>query len=278
MKVSNVNGLRTLFYDGSVIVNDVLEREWNHYHESVNMMRRIREQAGEGLSEACINYWNERQSWEQIIVIEGVIEIPRETFSRCKNIKRVIFADTVIQIKELAFDRCYSLVYIKLSLRLESIGPCAFNGCNISSVFIPPTCKKIGNFAFLRNKNLTIFNVSSSYTQLGLSVIAGSNLIQDSSIDTNELGYYRNQTEEANAWIKNLNNSDEFKLHRICSSIDPQMNEIYGIFQQIGMKAFQTKNEAGITPSEYLKENPHITVTEKEVLRYCILKMMGEMK
>lgn len=56
------------------------------------------------------------------------------------------------------------------------------------------------------------------------------------------------------------------------------MNEIYGIIQQIGMKAFETKNEAGITPSEYLKENPHITVTEKEVLRYCILIMMGEMK
>jgi hypothetical protein len=39
MKVANVNGLRTLFYDGSVIVNDELEREWNHHHESVNMMR-----------------------------------------------------------------------------------------------------------------------------------------------------------------------------------------------------------------------------------------------
>ena len=41
----------------------------------------------------------ERLSWQHVIVINGVTEIPAWTFHRCMNNKRVILADTVIDIQ-----------------------------------------------------------------------------------------------------------------------------------------------------------------------------------
>lgn len=43
-----------------------------------------------------------------------------------------------------------------------------------------------------------------------------------------------------------------------------------------GPKAFKEENSIGITPSRYLKENPYIHVTEKEIVEKYILEMMEE--
>lgn len=100
------------------------------------------------LSDECKRYFRERYSWQQIIVVEGVTAIPEFTFGGCKNIKRVIFADSVIRIERFAFSLCENLVFIKWSISLEFIGTFAFSSCNLSSVFIPPTCREICNHAF----------------------------------------------------------------------------------------------------------------------------------
>ena len=149
MRVATVDGLVTLFYDGSKeLWNQELIDEWQERRQNIGHVEEDDNWESWDLSNECKEYFRERFSWQQVIV-EGVMEIPEFTFSGCFNIKRVIFADTVIRIEHGAFFRCYNLVFIKLSLRLEYIGECAFELCNLSSVFVPPSCREIGMGAFL---------------------------------------------------------------------------------------------------------------------------------
>ncbi|GFH60428.1 leucine-rich repeat domain-containing protein [Chaetoceros tenuissimus] len=133
MRTKVVDGLLTLFYDGS-------KELWNQGHliEKSIVWNRLEnkelteEEKMKQLSPECRKYW----SWEQVIVQEGITVIPQRTFLECKNLERVIFADTVTVIKEYAFLRCKKLAYIKLSVNLEFIEEYAFGYCNLSSVFV----------------------------------------------------------------------------------------------------------------------------------------------
>ena len=277
MRVATVDGLVTLFYDGSKeLYNVELSHEWFEGAAEGYYDNDEKESWEDWpLSDECKIYWKDRQSWQQIIVIEGVTEIPEMTFHRCENIKRVIMADTVIRIERNAFYCCFNLIYIKLSIYLEYIGVGTFGFCDLISVFIPPNCREIGGYAFDENKNLTIFNVSQ-HTAIGEDIIKRAKLLQDSHFELNERGYYHNQSEEVNNWLKNMNNDDEYSLHRACASFQPLKEVLLTIVRAKGIGAFQMKNEAGITPSQYLKENPYADVEEMDIVRDYVMKMMGE--
>ncbi|GFH52294.1 hypothetical protein CTEN210_08770 [Chaetoceros tenuissimus] len=193
MRVATVDGLVTLFYDGSKELFDLeLVEEW--LDERYNQLRMSGEEFEESdsetyltdlgdleswdLSDGCKRYMRERLSWQQIIIMEGVTEIPEGTFEDCFKVKRVIFTDTVIRIGESAFQDCKSLVYIKLSINLEVIVQYTFQFCDLSSVFIPPSCRSIGVYAFRYNKNLKIFNVPQETDLEDWSVIAGTKLFK----------------------------------------------------------------------------------------------------
>ena len=51
-----------------------------------------------------------------------------------------------------------------------------------------------------------------------------------------------------------------------------------GIVQERGIAAFQQKNKVGITSSKYLSENPYADISEMEIVRNYISKMMGELE
>lgn len=302
MRVATVDGLVTLFYDGSrELCNRDLEREHliaqQHRRMNLNAMQRNDFEAME-ISDECKRYFRERYSWQQIIMVEGVTAIPEFTFSGCKNIKRVIFADSVIRIERFAFSLCTALVFIKWSISLEYIGKFAFSSCNLSSVFIPPTCREICNHAFQGNTNLSIFHVHQD-TELGRIIISDTAIAIASPVDRfNHLtGFDRIFTQQAivmaragngteqqrviennemNTWIKNMNNDEAFALHRACASFQPLKEVIHAIIQEKGLKAFREENSAGISPSRYLQENPYTQLTEKEIIREYLMKMMGK--
>ncbi|GFH46300.1 hypothetical protein CTEN210_02774 [Chaetoceros tenuissimus] len=142
-------------------------------------------------------YLRERESWQQVVVVEEVTEIPENTFCFCKNIKRVIFSNTVVRIKAAAFSQCTSLTYIKFSINIEVIESAAFFKCDLIRVFIPPSCTHTGYSVFADNKNLAICHVPQQ-TQLGHLVIAGTKLIR--LFETNESGGY-SQSEVVNNWL-----------------------------------------------------------------------------
>lgn len=272
MRTEVVDGLLTLFYDGSkVLYNE------NFYNQKDRLWSRISSRLTEEeklkcLLKKCSKHWKERWSWEQVFIEEGVIEIPENTFKGCKNIKRVVFADTVTQVKERAFQGCKELAYVRLSVNLQCIGDHAFYDCKLSSVFIPPRCRKVGDFAFHHVKNLTLFNVPQG-TELGSFCISGSRLYAIAPFDPDlPITDYEEQTF---AWVKNINANDEYALHRACASYQPLKEVIYGIIEEHGLNAFNKKNDIGITPSRYLNENPFTDLSEMEIVRDYILKKMN---
>lgn len=285
MRVATVDGLVTLYYDGSKLYNDELDYEWKQKACDNGFNCETWEEWD--LSDECKAYWSERESWQQVIVVDGVTEIPENTFCHCTQIKQVIFANTVIRIGSCAFQFCFSLVSIKLPMNLEYIGSNAFSCCDLTSIFIPPKCKDIKQRAFRGNYNLEIFNVPQQ-VQLDKNVIARTELLEESHFemyeydDTDEVNNlfkeegYDDQTDEVNDWLKNINNDEKYSLHRACCSFQPLKQVIMAIIIKQGIGAFNVKNEIGITPSRYLKENPYADVKETDIIQNYIMKMMGE--
>ncbi|GFH50298.1 leucine-rich repeat domain-containing protein [Chaetoceros tenuissimus] len=242
-------GKKTLFYNGEIL--------WD------------------GESYEYLVYDSEEQhSWEVIIVLPGVEEIPYKTFMGCEKLEIVIMADTVLRIESHAFDYCQSLVSVKLSRSLEYIGRNAFEDCTaLSSIFIPPSCREIRDEAFRRCERLIIFSVPQQ-TQLGEHVIAGTALIRASPFEQSR--YYNHGA--INEWVKNINQGQEYELHRACSSFNPLTEIIYGIFKRKGLASFKKKNEIGMTPFDYLEANPFVEneIDQTAILKRYVLEMMGE--
>ncbi|GFH56021.1 hypothetical protein CTEN210_12497 [Chaetoceros tenuissimus] len=204
--------------------------------------------------------------------------IPRDTFRWCMNVKVVIMADTVKEIEEWAFHNCYSLEFVRLSRNLEGIASSVFSECrSLTSIFIPSSCRLIEHFAFKGCKKLIILNVPQ-HCQLGVQVVSDTALIAASSFETTSAGgaglYYEN--EEVNTWIKNMNQNEEYALHRACSSFNPITEIVSEIVKRDGLQSFKKENEIGITPAKYLEENPFADVDQVAIVKKYILEMMGE--
>ncbi|GFH47151.1 hypothetical protein CTEN210_03626 [Chaetoceros tenuissimus] len=242
------NGKRTLFYNGELL--------WE-----------------EDTLELLIHDWEERDTWEAIIVLPGVEIIPQGTFFGCRNVKKVIMTDSVRRIEESAFMECDDLVFVKLSRNLEYIGRYSFLGCkSLTSIFIPLTCREIGDQVLSDCKELII-----PHTQLGRNVIARTALFEASPFETNERGFYSDTTSaQVNTWVKSINISEGLSLHRICSSSNPDMEQVYGYVKEYAFRAMKHPNRIGITPSQYLVANPYSEIEEGKIVKRYILEMMGE--
>lgn len=93
MRVATVDGLITLFYDGSKeLWNEELDQELKlaYYDERTNLDDSVEETLYKidswDISNECKRYYRERLSWQQIIVVDDVTEIPEFTFYLCLNI------------------------------------------------------------------------------------------------------------------------------------------------------------------------------------------------
>lgn len=71
----------------------------------------------------------------------------------------VFLEDGILQILDGCFGYCYSLVDVKLSNTLTSIGQYAFKGCPITNIIIPPSVQTIDLAAF-SDTNLTSVIIS----------------------------------------------------------------------------------------------------------------------
>jgi hypothetical protein len=230
----------------------------------------------------------ERKTWEVIIVLPGVEVIPKNTFcgcdngktvGGCKNVKTVIMSDSVKRIESWAFSYCGRLEFVRLSSNLEYIGSFAFEACrSLSSIFIPPSCREISDSAFYMCTKLIILSVPRQ-TQLGEQVIGNTAFIKASPFEVDENGYYYDHNEEVNEWIKNLNQAEEFALHRECASIEPPSEEnIYEIINHQGLPSIHVKNEIGLTAFEYLQKNPYTEnqIDQHKLIKRYILDLMEE--
>ena len=256
--VHTFRGKKTLFYNGAKLW------EGDEYNRLVPLI---------------YNY-EERQSWQIVIVLPGVEIIPEFTFSRwCTNVMTVIMADTVKRIEWKAFSNCKKLLFVRLSKNLECIGGSAFRLCeSLTSIFIPPSCREIGSHAFQDCRKCTILHIPQD-TQLNYFIIGSTALMKASPFETTPNGWYEKAVNnDMNKWIKNINQgSEEFALHRECASFCPSEDGIYEMLKRQGLQSFlTTENEIGVTASRYLQENPFSEIDERKVINRYVLDMIGE--
>ncbi|GFH44364.1 hypothetical protein CTEN210_00838 [Chaetoceros tenuissimus] len=247
-------GKKTLFYNGEVLFD-------------------------ENTGQFLIYDQRERWSWEVIIVLPGVEVIPFHTFEWCSGLKRVIMADSVRILGNRCFFNCWELAFVKLSRNLEQIVNGAFFNCAFTSIFIPPSCQEICHQAFVGCKKLIILSVPR-HARLGGKVITDTKLIEESPFETNNAGHLQNtnEAEDLRHWIKNVNgtNEEEFALHCACSSFTPLEDTIHAIVKRQGLSSLHRPNRIGVTPLQYLEENPHSEIKEQKLINRYVLDMMGE--
>ena len=144
----------------------------------------------------------------------------------------------------------------------------------MTSIFIPQSCQVIDDDAFRSCKKLITLSVPY-HTQIGANVIASTVLFKASPFETDFWGDYDN-TNEVNEWIRHRHADNQFSLHRACASYNPLDEVIFDIVQRQGLSGFKTPDSVGVTPSQYLSQNPFTEIKEHNIIKRYILEMTGE--
>lgn len=262
--VREYKGLNTLFYNGEVLCDDYVSfDEYYIYDKEV------------------------RQSLEAIIVLPGVTTIEDASFVYCEKVVILIMPDSVTRILNSACYFCKSLFYVRLSNRLEFLDNGVFAACfELYSIFIPPSCTQIGvgpvgpeeddGYTFNGCSNLLILHVPQD-AQLGPDLVVRAKFLQFAPFleDNEYLEYSLHENRRVNEWIKNINQEEGYELHRACSSFNPMADIIIEIMKRQGPASFQKKNVIGVTPLQYLEENPYASIKNLEIIKKYIFEMTG---
>lgn len=83
----------------------------------------------------------------KVTITEGVMDISKEAFHNCTNLKSVYMADTVTRIDESAFSGCSNLSEVRLSSGLKRIEKGAFAHCfSLCNIDLPDGLERLGGF------------------------------------------------------------------------------------------------------------------------------------
>ena len=151
----------------------------------------------------------------------------------------------------------------------------AFFESRFQSVFIPPSCREIGFSAFSGSISLLIFHLPD-HTALSWNAMGPTAMGQTKLMQRYASRSIHDESLSSEDWIRTINVGNEYELHRVCCSFQPDIQDILEIVERKGIRAFQEENKIGITPSKYLQENPYTDIMEKDIMKSYILNMMGE--
>lgn len=110
------------------------------------------------------------KSFNEVIIGNGITNIPVSAFSGCKNVTNVIISDSVTNIDKAAFDGCNNLQNVIIGNSVKTIGVSAFGYSNLVSVTIPDGVVTIGDRAFYANDNIESIVIGSGVESIGEDV------------------------------------------------------------------------------------------------------------
>ncbi|MBR1691631.1 MAG: leucine-rich repeat domain-containing protein [Lachnospiraceae bacterium] len=110
---------------------------------------------------------------EEIILPDSVMEIDKEAFEYCEELKKIRLPSGLKEIKWGTFASCKSLKTIQLPNGLERIGASAFDCCySLREIRIPDTVTSVGGSAFFCCKNLEKVTLSKNMTVIHKNTFA----------------------------------------------------------------------------------------------------------
>ena len=109
----------------------------------------------------------------EVVLPEGITEIPRWCFDNSPNLISVTIPSSVTAILDYAFQGCTGLTSIEIPGSVTSIGNYAFYGCSgLTRIEIHNGVTAIGNYAFAVCSNLTSITIPNSVTSIGDNAFA----------------------------------------------------------------------------------------------------------
>lgn len=119
----------------------------------------------------------------------SVTQIGNESFSDCKNLKKIYIPKGTTSIGDSAFEGCTKLRVFDLPSTVTSIGNRAFANCtNLASIILPSKLKSIGDEAFECNISLAGIVIPEMVEVIGNRAFAGCDTLSEIYIWNAELG------------------------------------------------------------------------------------------
>lgn len=123
---------------------------------------------------------------EEVVIPEGITEIPENFFSFANQLKKVVLPDSLIRIGDKAFYKQYNLCSINFPKNLQYIGDNAFEECQKLAVEVdlPESLLYLGKEAF-KNSKITAVSLPSNFESLADGLFCGCNNLTTVKLPSN---------------------------------------------------------------------------------------------
>ena len=116
---------------------------------------------------------------ENLILPDGVTEIPSNAFSWCMNLKSVRMPNSLKSIGDTAFKFCEDLIAVTFSEKLESIGSDAFMYTSVQEVRLPDSLISLGSGAFSNCESMSVLSIGNSLTEINTEAFYCSRALKE---------------------------------------------------------------------------------------------------
>ena len=213
---------------------------------------------------------------EEIIVVDGTIEIGDHAFFMRYSLEKIMIPNSVTKIGYDAFGNCTSLEVITIPNSVTNIGHDAFRGCtSLEAITIPNSMTEIERCAFHSCTSLEAIKIPNSVTKIGHYAFYGCTSLEaitiPNSVSTIGFNAFEGCTSlEAITIPNSVTNIDDGAFYG-CTSLEAIT--IPNSVTYIGPYAFEgtNLNRIKVSPDNncYTSENNILYTKDKKILIYC---------
>lgn len=135
------------------------------------------------------DYANAIISFDELQHFINVVEIKKNAFSGCTNLKSLTLPDNVTIIDDRTFSGCTNLEGIIIPDGVTSIGEYAFSNCeSLESIVFPNSVTNIKSDAFYQCYGIKSVHIPNSVTDIGVTAFRYCNSLESITIPSGRIG------------------------------------------------------------------------------------------